>query len=160
MLKQMTARLHCAPDLESAVEIILDDVIALHGAEYGDIQLCAGDELVLVAQRGLSEEFVRVFQRVRPIGGCACARAMRNGSSVIIYDVEQDEEYAPFRAIARQANYRSVQTTPLMASGGMLLGMVSTLFRHPHQPTPIEMSTINSYAQIAASALRQKLGKS
>ena len=64
MLEQMTQRLQAQRSFEAAIETLLNDVVALHGAEYGDLQLLAGDDLVIVAQRGLTPAFLP------PSGGC------------------------------------------------------------------------------------------
>jgi hypothetical protein len=47
------------------VRTILDDVIAFHGAQYGNAQLPAGDHLVIAAQRGFDREFLQTFRRVK-----------------------------------------------------------------------------------------------
>ena len=57
MLEQMRGRLRAKKTFETAIEGILDDVVALHGAEFGDVQLPIGNELVIVAQRGLRPNF-------------------------------------------------------------------------------------------------------
>jgi hypothetical protein len=61
MLEQMKSRLHAKKRFETAIETILDDVIALHGAEFGDLQLPVEGELLMVAQRGLSPRFLKAF---------------------------------------------------------------------------------------------------
>src|SRR4051794_2378618 len=103
MLAQMTGRLRAQETFESAVEVVLDDVVALHGAEFGDFQLSAGNELVLVAQRNLSAPFLETFRRVRKNDGCVCGRALRTGESVIVPDIDTDADFAPFRGDARAA---------------------------------------------------------
>jgi len=65
MLAQLTQRLLSTRTFETAVQTILDDVVALHGAEYGNVQLPLRDELVIVAQRGLSAPFLKTFRRVK-----------------------------------------------------------------------------------------------
>ena len=72
MLEQMTQRLEAQRRFDAAIETLLNDVVALHGAEYGDLQLLVGDELVLVAQRGLTAPFLRAFRRITRADGCAC----------------------------------------------------------------------------------------
>lgn len=49
---------------EAGIHTVLDDVIALYGAEYRNVQLCAGDEPVLVAQRRLSTGLLNTFRHV------------------------------------------------------------------------------------------------
>ena len=150
--------LHARRTFEAAVEIILDDVIAMHGAEFGDLQLPTGSDLVIVAQRGLLMPFLEAFRRVRKDDGCACGRALLSGEPVIIRDVLLDEGYAPFRPDALTAGYRGVQSTPLLTKGGDLLGVVSTLFAAPHEPTMIEMRALKAYCLIAAAHLQALLG--
>jgi GAF domain-containing protein len=93
MLEQMRGRLRTRKTFESAVERILDDVIALHGAEFGDIQLPIGNKLVIVAERGLTTKFLNAFARVDTSDGCACGQALRSGEPVVIRDVEEDLTY-------------------------------------------------------------------
>jgi GAF domain-containing protein len=158
MLVQMSQRLHRCQSFEEAIWTILDDSIALQGAEYGNIQLPVGDELAIVAQRGLPMPFLRTFRRVGKGDGSACGRALRGGAPVIVRDVEEDVDYACFRNEARIAGYRSVQSTPMVTGDGRRLGMVSTHFAMVHEPTPIEMETLQSYGAIAAEHAFRLLG--
>jgi GAF domain-containing protein len=153
MLEQMRSRLRANKRFEAAIEVILDDVIALHGAEFGDLQLPIGAELVIVAQRGLTTRFLKAFERVKTTDGCACGLALRTGEPVIIRDVEEDATYEPFRAEAMAAGYRGVQSTPFLTQGGIFIAMVSTLFASPHTPTDIEMQTLKAYGREAAAYL-------
>jgi GAF domain-containing protein len=143
---------------EEAIHVILDDVIALHGAEFGNVQLPIGDELVIAAQAGLSKPFLKAFRRVRKDDGCACGRALRLGAPVIVADVEKDIEYAAFVEDARRAGYRAVQTTPFFTRNGNLVGLVSTHFAQAHEPTPIEMQTLKTYGGVAAEHAYRLLG--
>jgi GAF domain-containing protein len=158
MLAQMIRRLKAEDTFEGAAEIALDDVIALHGAEYGNLQLPIGEELAIVAHRGHPVAFLKAFRRVRRDYGCACGRALRLGTPVVIHDVELDPDYAPYRDLAKTAGYRAVQTTPLRTEDGRLLGLISTHFANPHEPTPIEMETLREYSVVAAEYLFTFLG--
>lgn len=154
MLSQLKQRLHAQKTFEDAVHTILTDIIALHGAEYGNLQLLVRDKLIIVAQSGLSESFLRTFKAVSKDDGCACGRAFRLGVPVIIPDVTEDEDFAPYRAAAELAGYRSVQSTPLITRDSKFVGVVSTLFAHAHLPTKIEMDTLSVYSVLAAEQLR------
>jgi len=153
MLAQLTQRLHAQRNFADAACLILDDIIALHGAEYGNIQLPIEDELVIAAQSGLSAAFLKTFKSVRKDSGCACGRALRDRSIVIVSDVDSDPEYAPFRQAAKMAQYRAVQSTPLFTRAKTFVGVLSTLFAQVHKPTPIEMQILNTYSVIAADHL-------
>lgn len=158
MLAQMTQRLRQNATFEDAIQTVLDDVIALHGAEFGNIQLPIGDELIMAAQRGLSAPFLRAFRHVKKGQGCACGRAMRLRHPVVVTDVEKDPDYAAYRHDAKAAGYRAVQSTPIFTEDGELMAMVSTLFAQAHEPTPIEMQTLQTYGLVAADHLHSLLG--
>jgi len=158
MLEQMTQRLQAQRSFEAAIETLLNDVVALHGAEYGDLQLLVGDDLVVVAHRGLTAPFLRAFRRISKADGCACGRALREGRTVVVADVTKDPDYAAFRGEAAAAGYRAVQSTPLTTSRGRVLGMVSTHFANVHEPTPIELDTLRRYSRIAADYLEELVG--
>ena len=158
MLAQMTARLRAQDTFESCVQTMLDDVVALHGAEFGDIQLPIGDEIVLVAQRNLPAHFLQTFRRVSKDDGCVCGRALRLRDSIVVPDIERDEHFAPFVMEARTTGFRSVQSTPMFAQDGSFMGMISTLFANPHTPSAIEMATLKSYVSMAAAHLSELLG--
>ncbi len=158
LLEQMSARLYEQSSFERAVKVILDDSISLHGAELGNVQLLAGDCLVIVLQRGFKAPFLEFFREVRINDGTACGRALRTSQPVLVSDIETDEEYAPYRTVARAAGYKSVITVPLVTSSGFFVGAVSNHFVNIHKPTGIEMNTLKSYGKIAADHLYQLLG--
>jgi GAF domain-containing protein len=152
--KMMSDRLEAEGTFEGAVRTIVRDVVALQGAEYGDVQLLMNGDLVVVAEVGLTAEFLKTFMVVKSTDGCACGRALRERKSIVIEDVERDADYAIFRSDARAAGYRGVQSTPLTTSEGQVIGVISTLFANPHVPTQIEMVTLKSYAIRAADRLK------
>jgi transcriptional regulator with GAF, ATPase, and Fis domain len=146
----MTRRLVQNVTFQGVIQTILDDVTALLGAEYGTVQLPIGEELAIAAQRGLSTDFLKTFWRVKRDDYSACGRALRHGVSVIIPDIEKDADFAIFRPDAKSAGFRAVQSTPLVSQDRKLLGVVSTHFANVHQPTPIEMQTLQTYGVVAA----------
>jgi GAF domain-containing protein len=150
ILRHMTQRLVRNCTFEGAIQSVLDDVMTLLGAEYGNIQLPIGDELAIAAQRGLSTDFLKAFWRVKRNDPSACGRALRLGVPVIIPDIEQDSDFAVFRQQARDAGFRAVQSTPMVTKDQNLLGIVSTHFANVHEPTSIEMNTLKAYGGVAA----------
>jgi len=155
MLDDLIAKLTRAGDLRSAVEAILDAAIKLHDTNLGNIQLFdekTGD-LTIIAQRGFKTPFLEFFASVSASDSSACARALLDGGPVIIADVEQDEGFAPYRAVAAEAGFRAVQSTPLITSAGEIVGMLSTHFPQPHEPSRLAMLTTQLYARLAADAV-------
>jgi hypothetical protein len=153
----MNQRLRASPNFGEAIVTILADVVALHGAEFGNVQLVAGTKLIIVAERGLRTPFLLAFREVQTTDGCACGRAWQMGEPVVVPDVELDEQFAPFREVAKEAGFRAVQSTPLITSNGKSLGMVSTLFANPYAPTGIEMAVCKAYCTTAADRLEELL---
>lgn len=158
MLLPLSKRLYASRTFEDAVDTILDDTIALLGAEYGNVQLPIGDTLVIVAQRGLTGRFLNAFRRVSRSDKCACGRALRLRQTVVVTDVEKDADFAAFLKDARDAGFRAVQSTPFFTSDDLLLGMVSTHFASVHEPTAIELATLRSYSIVASEHAYRLLG--
>ncbi|WFU34467.1 hypothetical protein QA635_08650 [Bradyrhizobium brasilense] len=76
------------PLLQSA----LSEALVITGQELGNIQLIdwKTGHLEIMAQQGLSEEFLNCFRRVTIRDGCACGRALFNRQPVILDDVTMD----------------------------------------------------------------------
>ena len=155
MLLQMGQRLAAARTFEGTVSVMMDDVIALHGAEFGSCQICVDDELILVAQRGFRAPFVKTFARTGKDDPCACGRVLKTLQIVVIPDVKLDAGFAPFRKIAHAAGFRAVQSSPLRTKSGRFIGVVSTHFSNVHEPTRIEMNTLAEYSVFAAERLAE-----
>lgn len=159
VLATLHNRLRAAQTFEEATTTILDDVIAFHGAEFGNLQLPIGDELVIVAQRRFSAQFLNRFKRVRKEDNCACGRALRLCRTVVISDVVKDPDFAAYLHDAKAAGFRAVQTTPLVTSSGFLIGMVSNHFANVHEPTSFEFEILQQYSILAAEHAYRLLGK-
>ena len=96
MLPQMTTRLIGQNTLAGGLRTILNDVIALHGAEFGNVQLAIDDDtLALVEHRGFDEPSLRSLRRVARDGVAASARAFASREPVIIPDLARDRALAP-----------------------------------------------------------------
>ena len=158
LLVHMAERLLRCDTFESAIRTMLDDAIGLLGAEYGNVQLLVGQELVIATQRGLAADFLKIFRCVTKDDGSACGRALLLGKSVVIPDVEKDLEFAIYREIAKRTPFRAVQSTPLIAQDGRPLGILSTHFANPHQPSKIELETLQAYAVTASEYAFELLG--
>ena len=142
-------------NLEQALAKALDAAIALLHADLGNIQLYRAGVLTIAAHRGFQPKFLDYFRRVDAEQDCACGRAMREGRPMIIADVMLDWQFAPFRAVAAEAGYRAVQSTPLVTTSGLFVGMLSTHFRSPHTPADEEMALLSHYAAPVADTIQK-----
>jgi len=151
-LDELSAQLLAAPNLKSAVESILAAVMRLHRSDFGNVQLLDrhSNELVIYAARGFDEKFLKAFARVSASDGSSCARALRCRAPVIVADVLQDADFAPYGGVAAEAGFRAMQSTPLITSCGSVVGVVSTHFSQPHVPSPLDMLMTQFYGRLAA----------
>ena len=154
-LHGVSSRLLAASDLSSALGDVLENAIASCGAAYGNIQLLnpRTRALEIVAHRGFKQEFLDHFREVRVEEGSACAQALQSGERMIIEDVELDPSFEPHRPIAAAAGYRAVQSTPLKAHDGRVVGMLSTHFRAPHRVPESDQQQLDLYARHAADLI-------
>ena len=145
---------------EECLAGLLDAAIAVTGANMGNLQLIddASGSLVIAAQRGCNVPFLRFFGRVATDENSACAAALASGHRIIVEDVTKSEIFAsqPALAVMLQAGAQAVQSTPLVSSAGVTLGMVSTHFRRPHRPDDRELQLIDLLARQAANYLERR----
>jgi PAS domain S-box-containing protein len=156
-LHEFSARLLASTELQPLLEELLNAIISLQNADFGNIQLYNPDSLALeiVVQRGFQQDFLDHFKSVHD-DGAACGRAMQRRERIIIQDVQTDPDFEPHRRIAASAGFRAVQSTPLLTRTGELLGMISTHFRQPHVPSEHELRLTDLYAVHATELIVRK----
>lgn len=158
LLNPMLTRLAIARRPEDILQVGLRDVIALHGAERGNIQLVGSDgQLVQVAAHALGHEFLRAFERLSPDAGTVCCRAVRAGRPVFVADVRLDPDFAPYRQLAASVPFRAVLCCPLIASDGCFVGAMSAHSTNSFRPTTLEMQTVETYGRHLADAIAAAL---
>ena len=136
----------------SRASFSVDSAITATGARFGNVQALDPDTGVLeiVAQRGFRREFLDLFAGVRADEPSACGRALREGRRVVVEDVGTESSYAPYRSAAREAGYRSVQSTPLRAEDGEVVGVLSTHYLEPWRPSEEQLLALDLLAAEAA----------
>lgn len=154
-LQDLSLQLFSSLDLDRALYQVLDTTLNLVGTDMGNIQLFDPQQEILeiVAHRGFGAEFLDYFQVVRANHGSVCGRSLRAGQRVIVEDVQTDAAFAPHRAIAATAGFRSVQSTPLLNRQGEVLGMLSTHFREPHRPSERELRILDLYGRMVSEMI-------
>src|SRR5262249_9733930 len=138
--------------------------IALTAADRGNLQLVndASGTLVIAAQRGFDEPFLRFFANVPVYEASACAAALASGRRMVVEGVTKSEIFSgqPSLEVMLRASVRAVQSPPLVSSAGATLGMISTHFRQPHRPDDHELRLIDLLARQAADYLERKRAES
>lgn len=115
---------------QAATETLQAAVELLH-ADSGIVQIVHEDvgKLEMISQVGFKQDYCDFFALVDYEDPTPWGQALRTRRRVVIEDVEKDEGFAPHRQIAAKAGYRAVQSSPLLASTGKVLGVLSTHFR-------------------------------
>jgi PAS domain S-box-containing protein len=160
LLNQLSNRLvREGSDFDRNLNAVIDTAIAITGADRGNLQLLdpTTRALTMAAQRGFEEPFLNFFASVRD-DASACAAALRSGERVSVQDVRESEIFAgqPSKDVLIDAGVCAVTSTPLMASTGNVLGMISTHFATPHRPSERELHLMDLLARQTADYLEGK----
>jgi PAS domain S-box-containing protein len=138
---------------------VLDAAIELMFAHMGSMQVFHQErgELRLLAQKGFHPESAAYWEWVRLDSGSTCGMALSAGCRVIVPDIEACEAMVGTADLDayRRSGIRAVQSTPLIARSGRLLGMISTHWRKPHRPSERELQPLDVLARQAADLIER-----
>lgn len=137
---------------------IISAVIEITGADMGNIQLLEEGQLRIAAHRGFDAPFLNYFERIREGAATACGAAFETRQRVIVEDVANSTMFSdgPTLGILLDAGVRSVQSTPLITRGGDLIGMLSTHYRAPTQPTERDLRLLDILARQTADLIERQ----
>jgi PAS domain S-box-containing protein len=161
-LQEISTQLIQAGDEQALYQQILDAAADIMHSEFASIQILypergSGGGLRLLGHRGFSAEAARLWEWVGPTSDCSCGVALRDRRRVIVPDVEQCAFMVGTddRAMYRQMGIQAAQTTPLLARDGKVLGMISTHWRNPHQPSKRDLHLLDILARQAADLIER-----
>lgn len=142
----------------SKLEPLLQRAAWLNGAALANIQYMdwRSRTLYLLTHHGFPSPVAEAFREVRFTDGTACARAALSRKPVFISDVLTDPDFAPFRALAARAGFRSVMSVPLLTPLGALTGILSVHGQYARQPPTWQLARTKSIAdRVAVLLLRE-----
>ncbi|WP_284351433.1 PAS domain S-box protein [Roseisolibacter agri] len=152
-LQEVSTRLVGAEGGTPLLEEIIDAAITITGAERGLIQLLDADGagLTMVASRGFDAGFRERFRHLRGVRA-ASTEAARTGERVVVEDVAESPLYTGTlaRDVKLVAGVRAVQSTPLIARSGRLVGVLSTHYRQRGRPAEHHLRVVDLLARQAA----------
>ena len=166
LLQSISAEIALEGNAEGLYGKLLDAVVAIMRAQFGSMQRYYPErgsegELRLLASRGFSPEAAEFWECVRADSGCTCGHALRTGRRAIVEDVETCAFMAGTldRDALLKAGMRAAQSTPLISRSGVLVGMISTYWDRPHQPTERELRLLDIIARQAADLIERKMAE-
>jgi signal transduction histidine kinase/CheY-like chemotaxis protein len=145
---------------EQCLNSILETGIAITGADKGNIQLfdAESETLTIAVQHGFDESFLQFFASVRCDDVTTCGAAMQFSERIVVEDVARSEIFSGQRSLSvlLEAGVHAIQSTPLVSSGGKILGIISTHFSAPHRPSGRELRFMDLLARQAADFIERK----
>jgi signal transduction histidine kinase/ActR/RegA family two-component response regulator len=157
----ISAELH--QDDEGLYEKIMDAAVAIMRSDFASMQMLypdrgPGGELRLLAFRGFSPQAARFWEWVRADSESTCGEALRTRQRVVAPNIEKSGNIVGGEDLAtyRQTGIQACQTTPLLSRNGTLVGMISTHWNRPHQPSERELRLLDVLARQAADLIERK----
>jgi len=161
-LQQVATQLISAQGIEALYDQILDAAVAILHSDFASIQMFypergVSGELRLLGHRGFSAEAAKRWEWVRPTTRTSCGEALCAGRRVFIPDIRNCDFMAGSEDLEGyiSAGIHAVQTTPLVSRTGALLGMVSTHWCKPYEPTATEFRALDVLARLAADMIER-----
>jgi PAS domain S-box-containing protein len=162
-LQSISMRLISESTPESLYEQILGAAMELMASDAASVQMLAADHtsLRLIAWRNFHPDSAAFWQRVAVGAGSTCSKALSDNERMVVTDVEASEFMAGTedQHEYRRSGIRAVQSTPLRSRSGRLLGVLSTHWRTPHDPTEEDFRFFDVLARQAADLIERTLGE-
>jgi hypothetical protein len=148
-----------ARDAHERLGEILDDAMRVDEARWGKIRLlnATARSLQIAVQRGFGDNFLKVFQSVDVDDNVPAVRALALRRRVSVANLAEDLCSERYRAIANEAGFRAMQTTPMIAADGRLLGTLSTCFDRAYLPSISEGLVFDHCASRAVNLVQALL---
>ena len=159
-LQTLSIQLIQTNDPDALYEKVLDAAVVIMRSDFASMQMFYPErgELRLLAYRGFNPTAAAFWEWVRPGSGSTCGAALATGNRSIVPDIELSDFMAGSEDLEtyRQTGIRAVQSTPLLSRAGRLLGMISTHWRNPHQPSERDLRLLDVLARQAADLIERK----
>jgi PAS domain S-box-containing protein len=162
LLQQLSAQLIEGQGSASLYETLVDAAMWIMRSDCASLQVLYPDrgpcgELRQIASRGFDEAAVKRFEWVPADANTTCARALKVGARVITPDVVTCDFMAgtAVQEALLQSGIRAIQTTPLISRAGKTLGMISTHWGAPHQPSERDFRLLDILARQAADLIER-----
>ena len=159
-LQAISTQLIHEENIDLLYEQLVDSAIALMRSDMGSIQLYHPErkQLELLTHKGFHPESAAHWKWISTDSKSVCSAALRNGDRFIASDLEKDELTIETKKLHyyQLSGIRAVQSTPLISRNGDLVGMISTHWGEPHQPSERELQLFDVLARQAADLIERK----
>ena len=163
LLQGLSAQLIHEANTSELYEKIMDAAVNIMHSDFASMQMHypehgSGGELRLLAFRGFRPQAAKFWEWVGADSQCSCGVALRAGRRIIVSNVEMAEFLAGTADLATYlaTGIHAVQSTPLVSRNGKIIGMISTHWRKPHQPSERDLQLLDIVARQAADLIERK----
>jgi signal transduction histidine kinase len=163
LLQEISAQLIHEQNVAALYEKILDAAVAIMRSDFASMQMLYPErgkagELLLLGFRGFDPDSARFWEWVRADSGCTCGEALRTGRRAIAADVVTCAFLAGTadREALLKAGMLAAQSTPLLSRDGSIVGMISTHWKQPHQPSERDLRLLDILARQAADLIERR----
>lgn len=155
LLQAISAGLIRENDVNALYQQILDAATSIMHSDFASLQVLEEDKLRLLAWRGFHADSGRFWQQVGHDSAASCGKALRTGERFVIVDTEESEALAGTADLDefRRSGIRAVQSTPLRSRSGELIGVISTHWRAPYEPTTGELRLFDVLVRLTADLM-------
>jgi PAS domain S-box-containing protein len=162
LLHSISVELILEQSVETLYQKIVDAASIVMRSQCASMQMFHPDrgsagELHLLAHLGFSPAAAQFWEWIGVESHTTCAAAMRTRQRVIVSDVQRYDDLVGTDDLAmfRENGIRATQTTPLLSRDGLLVGMISTHWSEPHQPSERELRQLDILARQAADLIER-----
>jgi len=152
-------------NVEVLYEKIIDAAVRITKSDFASMQMLhperggpgGAGELQLLAYRGFAPEAAEFWGWVRADSASTCGEALRTLKRAIASDLSRCEYMAGSEDLTTYLNtgIAACQTTPLISRSGKLVGMISTHWNKPHEPSERDLRLIDILARQAADLIER-----
>ena len=145
--------------IEALYQRIIEAARKVMWSDMASIQVLDSDanELRLIAWEGFHPDSAAFWDRIRVDSPTSCGLALDSRKRVIVRDVETRDSLAGTADLEhyRKSSIRAMQSTPLLSRSGDLLGMISTHWHVPHDPSESDLQLFDALARQAADLIER-----
>lgn len=161
LLQGMSVKRIDADDTPSLFAEIVAAAVEIMDSDCASIQMLYRDrgphpELRLLSSHGFDAAASAFWEWVRFDSASTCGMALRDGVRIHVADIEDCDGAVSGDDLQmyRHLGIRAVQTTPLLARNGEVLGMISTHWRRPHHASERDFRLFDILVRQAADIVQ------
>jgi two-component sensor histidine kinase len=158
-LQKISTSLIREKDLGKLYREIVLAAMAITRAQMGSMQVyhAGRDELFLLVSENFHPESAKFWEWVTLGEASTCGQAFAQAERIIVADVERCEFLAGTEDLQhyRKCNMGAAQSTPLVTRDGRPIGMISTHWERPHEPSERDLRLLDILARQAADLIER-----